>query len=605
MLKKLTGAPLLFLILISCFPLKAQQKKGAYKPTKYDSVKKLIPPQYYGNAKEARRADSLAKVAALQKEKELLEKQAMEKKLAEQQLLDRQKKRKQQPFPDKRPVEPKAKEVVKQKVLPPKILAPPSIPEQKKVVAKPRADFKTNNSKIEKIKKGPWSLSECIEYATKHNLTVAEVQLNERYAQVLYEESKNSRYPDLNGDIRIGRAFGRNIDPVSNQFSNNNFTYSTAGLQSQMLLFGWFQKKFQVEKNKLELDATQYANQKIEEEISLNIATGFIRVLQARELLGMFEQLIKGRNKQLDYVSKTYNAGNNLKLSVVADLAADSADYISAKANERLAILQLKTLMNLDFNEEFNIQTTENDASQIAQFFSLPDVDDLFLRSLQNKSWIQSQQLKLVAAKKSLDLAKTSQYPQLLMFGGLGTVFSTNVKDITSQRYIGESTKGFVNIEGSSYPISVSNYEYTTQTTSFANQYGDHVRANIGLGIVVPMLNGYASRAAIQSAKISLVAEQISMDREKIKLKQDIYETFEEVKAALQQYMAFQKATEKGQKLIDAFGSKSADDKMERIELQEAVRNQTWIQSKTIQAKYDLLFKLKKLDYFVGNPIKM
>ena len=95
------------------------------------------------------------------------------------------------------------------------------------------------------------------------------------------------------------------------------------------------------------------------------------------------------------------------------------------------------------------------------------------------------------------------------------------------------------------------------------------------------------------------------MDREKIKLKQDIYEAFEEVKAALQQYMAFQKATEKGQKLIDAFGSKSADDKMERIELQEAVRNQTWIQSKTIQAKYDLLFKLKKLDYFVGNPIKM
>jgi len=47
----------------------------------------------------------------------------------------------------------------------------------------------------------------------------------------------------------------------------------------------------------LELDASKYANQQIEEEISLNIATGFIRVLQARELLGMFEQLLKNRNK--------------------------------------------------------------------------------------------------------------------------------------------------------------------------------------------------------------------------------------------------------------------------------------------------------------------
>ncbi|MBK7690772.1 MAG: TolC family protein [Bacteroidetes bacterium] len=605
MLKKLTGLLILFLILNAYVRVEAQQKKGAYKPTKYDSVKKLIPPQYYGNAKEARRADSLAKVAALQKEKELLEKQEMEKKIAEQQLLERKKKKKVQLIPEKKPVEPKQKEVVKQRVLPPKTVRPPSTPDQKKVVARPQTDQKKANPRIEKIKKGPWSLAECIEYAKQHNLTVAESQLNERYAQVLYEESKNSRYPDLNGDVRLGRAFGRNIDPVGNQFVNNNFTYSTAGLQSQMLLFGWFQKKFQVEKNKLELDASKYANTQIEEEISLNIATGFIRVLQARELLGMFEQLLKNRNKHLDNLSKNYNAGNASKLSLIADIAIDSADYISAKANERLSILQLKTLMNLDFNEEFTVQTTENDASQIAQFFSLPDVDELFLKSLQNKSWIQSQQLKLVAAKKSLDLAKTSQYPQLLMYGGLGTVFSTNVTDITSQRYIGESTKGYVNIEGSSYPISVSNYEYSTQTRSFANQYGDHIRANIGVGIVVPMLNGYASRAAIQKAKISLVAEQISMDREKLKLKQDIYEVYEEVKAALQQYMAYQKATEKSQKLIESFGSKNADDKMERMELQEAVRNQTWIQSKTIQAKYDLLFKLKKLDYFVGNSIKM
>jgi hypothetical protein len=39
--------------LIANFTLFAQQKKGKYIPTKYDSVKKVIPPQFYGNAAEA------------------------------------------------------------------------------------------------------------------------------------------------------------------------------------------------------------------------------------------------------------------------------------------------------------------------------------------------------------------------------------------------------------------------------------------------------------------------------------------------------------------------------------------------------------------------
>ncbi len=682
MLKKLTGSLIIFLIVNLSFQSEAQQKKGAYKPTKFDSVKKVVPPQYYGNAKEARRADSIAKAAAIQKERELKEKEEMERKLAEQQLLERKnkkkktapivqekkpaykptknepvkklvppqyygnakearradsivkaaaleqerelkekeemerklaeeqslerKKKKKKTDPivqEKKQTEQKAKEVVKEKKPASRIEKPRYIPEQKKVISKSTiVDVKKN---YEKIKNGPWSLSDCIEYAKLHNLDVAESQLNERYAQLLYEESKNSRYPDLNGDIRLGRAFGRNIDPVTNQFVDNNFTYNTAGVQSQMVLFGWFQKKFQIDRNRLELDATKYKNQQIEEDISLNIATGFIRVLQARELMGMMEQMLKSRNKQLDNISKNNNVANNSKLAMISDIAADSATYIGAKANERLAVLQLKALMNFDFNEDFNIEVAENDASQIAQYFALPDVDDLFLRALQNKSLMQAQQLKLYAAKKSLDLAKTSQYPQLVMYGGLGTIFSTNIKNITSQTYIGESTKGFVNIEGSSYPVTGSNYNYTTQTRSLADQYGDHVRGNIGVGITVPMLNGYASRASIQRAKIALVGEQISMDREKLKLKQDIYEASEEVKAALQQYMAYQKANEKSQKLLDAVASKNSEDKIDRAELREAVRNQTSMQSKAIQAKYELFFKLKKLDYFVGNPIKM
>lgn len=61
-----------FCLLIVCsVTMNAQQKKaGKYIPTKYDSVKKVIPPQVYGDPTEVRRLDSIAQAETIRKEQE-------------------------------------------------------------------------------------------------------------------------------------------------------------------------------------------------------------------------------------------------------------------------------------------------------------------------------------------------------------------------------------------------------------------------------------------------------------------------------------------------------------------------------------------------------
>lgn len=583
----------------------AQQKAGKYKPTKYDSVKKVIPPQYYGNARDAKRADSIAKAEILQKElelKEKAEKEALEKKIAEKKLLDEKNKKNV----NKNAPAVNEKKITEKKTQPAIITQPVVRPQQQRNIVKPNPVVKKKEVyKPEKLTKGIWTLEDCIAYAKLNNLQVAEAQLNERYAQLLYEESKNSRYPDLNADTRVGRAFGRNIDPATNQFVNNNFTYNTVGVYSQTLLFGWFQKKYQIEKNELDVKAAGFENEQLRDDISLNITAGFMRVLQAREHVTMTEGTVRNTNQQAENANRNYNADNTSKLQLASILASDSARYLDAKVNERIALLELKALMNFDFSEELNIQATENDAAQIAHYFSLPDAETLFNNAMQEKKNMQYQELKLMSAKKSLDIAKAMQYPRLSLYGGLGTVYSSNIQNITGQTYEGELPAGYVNIDGTSYPVTSSQYNYSTQTRALADQYNDHARANIGVGITIPLLNGYASRANIQRAKIGLVKQQMNMDSEKLKLKQHIYKTYEEAKAASQKYIAYKKAADESARFLEALNKGNNNDREFLNEKEQALNTFNINQLNAMNAKYDLLFKLKMLDYYTGNPLKL
>ncbi|MBK8328613.1 MAG: TolC family protein [Bacteroidetes bacterium] len=80
----------------------------------------------------------------------------------------------------------------------------------------------------------------------------------------------------------------------------------------------------------------------------------------------------------------------------------------------------------------------------------------------------------------------------------------------------------------------IRNINSPPYTKPLADQYNDHIWATVGLRNAVPLLNGYASRANIQKAKIALVSQQLQVDVAKQDLKNDIYKTYEEAIAASQ-----------------------------------------------------------------------
>jgi multidrug efflux pump subunit AcrA (membrane-fusion protein) len=260
----------------------AQTKKGKYIPTKFDTIKKAVPQQVYGNPKAQRRADSLARI------KDSLDRLAVEAQKQEEARLAEIRRKEEAQRQQNNRAEQKA-ETTKSGKSNKKENRKKQVNEaenRKALEEKARLNQMAEDAAAEARKRKPlrsqWTLEDCVLYAKENNLSVAENALNERLAKLVLEQNKVSRLPNVNADFSLGESYGRSIDPTSNQFVTKGFLYNTTGLSSQVLVFGWFQKKYQIEQSQLDLYASEYAFKQLKEDIALNVATGFLRVLLAR-----------------------------------------------------------------------------------------------------------------------------------------------------------------------------------------------------------------------------------------------------------------------------------------------------------------------------------
>lgn len=585
MILRFTLLSLLTLCVATLFAQTKVQPKGKYIPTKWDSVKKVIPQQVYGNPKAARSADSVAKAqqdAEARRLREEAEQELLRKKIREEEERVRREEEKARPKPQPKPQPP---------------VKPAPRPVEDRPASAPRKSYPIT-----------WPLNECVEYARINNLQVRESELNERLARLVLEQSKASRLPNLNGDVSLGESYGRSIDPTSNQFVTQGFTYNTMGLSSQTLLFGWFQKKHQVQQGRYEADAAAFAYSQLKDDVSLNVATGFLRVLLAREQVKVSEAQLKLDNEQYLQTLQLVEAGKLPELNaaqMVAQLSSDSAVLVSNRADERIALLQLRALMNFNFEDPFDVVAPDLNMIQLASLYELPTPDAIFRTAADNQFRMKFNQMKLLSAKKNLDIAKAVQYPQLSLFANLGTNFSSNVKDVTGQNYIGEVPLGNINIGGTSYPITRPDYTYTTRTRGLFTQYGNNIRLNAGLSLTVPMFNAYSARTNIQKAKIGLVSQQIAMDNDMQRLKQDVYTAYEQARAASQKYSSAKRAQEASQRALEFAVKRYQAGMINTFEYTSSLNNLYTTSTNALAAKYDLIFKLKVLDYYMGNPLKL
>lgn len=452
----------------------------------------------------------------------------------------------------------------------------------------------------------PWSLQQCIEYALQHNIQVKQNMLNAKLSQATLLQNKAQILPNLSGSISNSYNNGRKVDPFTNQFVTGDWTQSqNFSLSTSVTLFGGFQTLNTIKQSKYDLLASRQDVLKMQNDISLNIASAFLQILFAQELLATAQSQFEITKLQVERTQKLVDVKNLPKgnlYDIQAQLAGEEVNVVNAENNLSLSSLNLVQMLNLDTVQNFSISKPE--ITMPSEVMLNSTSTQIYETALTRQPEIKSAEFKLKSSEKGISIARAGMYPRLSLSASYGSGYSG-----ASSRIVGDPVLNgyFLNGETTSsgdYVYS-PDYTYNTETTPFKTQMDNNLNRSVGFYLTVPLFNNLQTYTSVTRAKINRENSSLALQLEKNNLRQKIQQAYNDANSSLKKFQASKKAVGAMEESFKYMEQKYNVGAVTTTEYSDAKNKLTKAKSDLLQSKYDYVFKLKVLDFYQGKPITL
>jgi len=462
---------------------------------------------------------------------------------------------------------------------------------------------------------GPWTLQRAVEYALDHNLNVRLSQLTAQGNAQVLRQSKAALLPTVNINATQGWNYGTYVNPVTSQFQNQTTRSNNFVGQGQLIIFQGFQLRNTIKRNVLDYEASVQDIEQARNDLSLNVASQFLQLVLAQELVRANQTRVTSDQAQIDRSKILLKAGSipeSTLLDSQSQLATDELNVVTAQNQADLARLALLQLLNIDpaTAQGFAIEVPPlPDPDQEAPY--VLDLNQVFQTALATQPQIRAADLRVQSARRSIDLARGAYYPRFALTGSLSTVFSSSQ---ASRKLTGDSTSlylpvvqavgtGFMPTPYVSFAGRQANYE--TLPPQFFDQLGSNYGKAIQFALQIPVLNGLQVRTNVQRSIINEQSASVRAEQARLTLRQSIEQAYADARAAQLQYAAATRQvaaltlTQRNSEIRFNNGL------LNGTEFNIAKNNLTYAISSQLQAKYTFIFRRKVLDFYQGQPLTL
>jgi outer membrane protein len=460
-----------------------------------------------------------------------------------------------------------------------------------------------------------WDLRQCVDYAIQNNISVRQSDLQARFSELAYKQSVSSQLPSLNAGGSVGYRLGRSENPTTGVLEDNNFFNTGLQMQSGVNLFNWFAAKYNREANKLSWNADKEQAKKVQDDISLSVAVAYLQVLLAREQSGIAAVQVSQTQKQLETTKVRVAAGALPELNAAeleAQLARDSSSLISAQATAVQFLLQLKALLNLDAAADFDIAVPPVDFIPLESIASLQP-EAVYLSALQFLPQQKVNKLRIAAAQKNVSAAHARLFPSFNAFGSL----STNAIDFKKAIY-NQVFNGYVNSSarvnaggGVFYPVEIPSYTPGSNIVSYyrpgsiSSQFKTNFGQSVGISMSVPVFNGRSAKTNLDRTKLTVQQLQLQLEQGEKQLKQDIYKAYNDATTAMQKHNADVKSLSTANRAYEYAKKRYDANLLSSYDLLNSNNNVLRAKIQALYSQYDFVFKMKLLEYYKGQGLKL
>jgi outer membrane protein len=421
-----------------------------------------------------------------------------------------------------------------------------------------------------------WSLEQCIKYAFDNNIQIKQQMLGIKMSEGKLFQSKMGILPDLNASANHSYDFGQSISRDSNKVVSGNTQSDNFSISSTVSLFKGLRNYNTINKNKFDLLATTSDVEKVKNNIALSIASAYLQILYSEELVSSSQRQVDLSKMQVDRTSVLVKAGSlpeGSLLEIEAQLSGDELQLVNAQNQLDLAYLTLTQYLDIKSPEGFRIQKPNLEGFETKLVDLSPK--GIFEAAQLTMPQILSAGYKVSSAEKGLLVSKGGLYPNLSLTGSYGSGY---------QRYLGSSI---------------------IKKDPFPTQIKDQARTSVSLGLSIPIFNGWMVRTDISNSTISLDIARLTFENEKNILYKDIQQAYTDALAAQKKLKATQKNLAALNEAFRYSEQKFSVGLVNSVDYTTAKTKLSKAEADLLQAKYELIFKSKILEFYKGIPLSL
>lgn len=447
------------------------------------------------------------------------------------------------------------------------------------------------------------TLEQAVALTLQNNLQIKQAQLSEALSEENLKESKLFFYPTLNAGGNLNFNFGRNVDPLTYEFVNQQTTSSNGSLNTSLPIFQGFRLWHQVSQYKYQLEADKSNTRKIQNDLSLTVVTTYLQVLSYEDLLLASQQQLQLAKLQLDREQKQFDVGSK----TLADLSQAKAQYATAELNvtnslNQLEISKLNLAQLMERDPAAGFSVVKPVINEIGEINSKYAAAEIYAKAADNYPDVRLAQNRSLAALKAVDVAKSSLYPRLSFSGSIGSGYSNNRQQLLSRELTGQNTViGF--LEGTNQRVLTPEFASTFEKTNFKDQLDENFNQTIGLTLNIPIFNSYSARIGVRRAKITYQNARVTEQLARNNFNKVIYQAVTDLRAAQSRFLSASSAFESSKTAFDAISKRYDVGLVNSLDFNQAQTDLNQKQFDVIQARYDLIFRNKIIDFYLGNPL--
>jgi outer membrane protein len=416
------------------------------------------------------------------------------------------------------------------------------------------------------------TIQQAIDKTLQNNLQIKQAQFSESLNDVNLMQSKAALYPNVNANVNQNLGWGRN-QVASGLFQNTQNYNLNGGLSAGIDLFNGWSKLNQIKQNKALLEAGKTNTDKVKNDLTLSVITSYMQILFNKDFLKAAKYQLEVAEQQFNQQDQLFKVGNK----TLADVSQSKSQVATAELNvtdaeNALAIsyLNLAQLMDIPSSSVFDVQAPLIDGVKANS--DKRNAEEIYQVALTKFPDIKLTNANTKAAELGVAVAKGNLYPRLSFNASYGTSYFYSENPLITN-------------------------------DTFEKQLKDNVSKGIGLSLSIPIFNGLQARSSVTRAKINLAQTQTQEQLAKNNLNKVVYQAVADVRAAESKFQSATDAFEAQKDAFYAIDQRYGVGLANSVEYSTALTNRNRAEIDMIQAKYDLLFKSKVIDYYLGNQI--